>query len=248
MRGPHGHGGGLHAVAAVAAVDSVVHRLDARAKIVGLIGLVVVAATTPVAAWSAFGAYGAALAALVILARLPLGYLLRRMVIELPFLVAALLLVVARGPDEGLTLALRVTLSVLAVVVLTSTTPFPDLLRGFERLRAPRLLVMIVALMWRYLHVIGDEVERMRVAREARGYRPRGLWQARQAVGATIGTLFVRSLERGERVHLAMVSRGYDGGMPAQVTAPLALSPGDVAFGVALLAAAVAGRVLLVHQ
>jgi cobalt/nickel transport system permease protein len=84
------------------------------------------------------------------------------------------------------------------MVLLSSTTPFPVLLHGFEQLRAPRLLVMIVAFMWRYLHVIGDEVTRMRVARQARGYQPRWLWQA-GAVGQTVAALFIRSLERGER-------------------------------------------------
>lgn len=244
MKG-HGHGGSLHEVAAVAELDSPVHRLDPRAKIVGLIGLIVVAATTPIGAWGAFAAYAAALVPLAVVARLPWGYVLRRMAIELPFLAAALLLIWLRGPAEGLTLALRISLSVLAVIVLTSTTPFPELLRGFERLRAPRLLLLIVALMWRYLHVIGDEAERMRVARAARGYQPRGLLQARRAFGATIATLFVRSLERGERVHLAMVSRGYDGGMPVHATAPLVLAPADVAFAAALLLAAIAARILL---
>jgi cobalt/nickel transport system permease protein len=245
VRKRHGHGGGLHEVEAVAALDSPVHRLDPRAKIVGLLGLVVVAATTPVGAWGAFAVYATALVILAGLARLPPGYVLRRMVVEVPFLAAALLLVAVRGPGEGLTLAARVTVSVLAVVVLSSTTQFPDLLAGFERLRAPRLLLMIVALMWRYLHVIGDEADRMRVARDARGYRPRGLWHARHAFGATIAALFTRSLERGERVHLAMASRGYRGGMPAAVTAPLALSSTDVSVAAVLLAAAIAARVLL---
>jgi cobalt/nickel transport system ATP-binding protein/cobalt/nickel transport system permease protein len=226
VRGQHGHGGGLHEVEAIAARDSPLHRLDPRLKIVGLGVLVLAAATTPVGAWEAFAAYAVVLAVLVLLAGLPLRYVARRMVIEVPFLLAALLLIWVRGPSFGLTLAARITLSVLAVIVLSSTTSFPRLLEGFERLRTPRLLVMIVALMWRYLHVIGDEVERMRVAREARGYRPRGLWDARRAFGATIAALFVRSLERGERVHLAMVSRGYDGA--SQAAAPRAPAPAAV--------------------
>jgi cobalt/nickel transport system permease protein len=67
--------------------------------------------------------------------------------------------------------------------------------------------------MVRYLEVIVGEASRMRIARMSRGYDPRWLWQAR-AVAASAGTLFVRSFERGERVHLAMVSRGYAGTMP----------------------------------
>jgi cobalt/nickel transport system permease protein len=245
VRRGHGHGGGLHAVEAVALGHSPIHRLDARAKILALIGFVVVAVTTPPGAWRAFAAYGAVLAVLAAVAKLPPGYVLRRLVVEVPFLIAALVLVWVRGPADGLALAARVTTALLAAVVLSSTTPFPALLQGFERLRVPRLLLVIAAFMWRYLHVVGDEVDRMRVAREARGYRPRTLRQARLPLGGTVAALFIRSLERGERVHLAMTSRGYTGGMPTTVTAPRVLAPRDVAFAAALLAAALAARLLL---
>jgi cobalt/nickel transport system permease protein len=245
VSGGHGHGGALAAVEAAAAGDSPVHRLDPRAKIVGLIGLVVVAVTTPVGAWGSFAVYGLVLLGLVVAARLPLRYVAGRLVVELPFLAAAALLVLVRGPAEGLTLGATITTGVLATVVLSSTTPFPALLRGFERLRAPRLLLLIVAFLWRYLHVIGEEVGRMRIAREARGYRPRTLGQARAGIGSTIATLFLRSLERGERVYLAMTSRGYTGGVPAVVVPAAALRPVDVAFGAALLAAALTARLAL---
>ena len=67
--------------------------------------------------------------------------------------------------------------------------------------------------MVRYADVVTGELHRMRVARESRGHDPRWIWQAK-AVASTAGALFVRSYERGERVYLAMVSRGYDGAMP----------------------------------
>jgi cobalt/nickel transport system permease protein len=68
--------------------------------------------------------------------------------------------------------------------------------------------------MVRYLGIVAGEGRRMHVARQSRGYDPRWLWQAR-GIAASAGTLFVRSYERGERVYLAMLSRGYDGTMPA---------------------------------
>ena len=97
-----------------------------------------------------------------------------------------------------------------ASIVLAATTPVAELLRGLERLRVPRVLVAIAGFMVRYLDVIAGEVRRMRVARLSRGHDPRWIWQAR-AVAASAGTLFIRSYERGERVHLAMLSRGYAG-------------------------------------
>jgi cobalt/nickel transport system permease protein len=88
-----------------------------------------------------------------------------------------------------------------------------ELLAGLERLRLPRALTTIAGFMVRYADVIADEVRRMRIARISRGHDPRWIWQAR-AVASSAGTLFIRSYERGERVYLAMVSRGYTGSMP----------------------------------
>ena len=86
----------------------------------------------------------------------------------------------------------------------------PEFLRGFERLHMPRAFTSTLSFMIRYLDVIADEMRRMQVARESRGYDPRWIWQAK-AVAASAGALFIRSYERGERVYLAMLSRGYDG-------------------------------------
>jgi cobalt/nickel transport system permease protein len=76
------------------------------------------------------------------------------------------------------------------------------------------VITAIAGFMVRYLGIVAGEGRRMHVARQSRGYDPRWLWQAR-GIAASAGTLFVRSYERGERVYLAMLSRGYDGTMPA---------------------------------
>jgi cobalt/nickel transport system permease protein len=243
MSGRHLHGASTEAVAAG---DSPVHRLDARVKIAGLLGLVIVSVSTPPGAWPAFAAYGAILVALVVAARLPARFVLTRMTVEVPFLAAAAILPFT-APDGGTlagTVASKATIGVLATVVLSATTPFPLLLRGFEALRAPRPVVLIVALLWRYLHVLGHELTRMRIARDARCYRGRWLWQAGSA-GALLATLFIRSLERGERVHLAMLSRGYDGGVPLPAGDRLVMRTADVAFAVLLAAAVATVRVAL---
>jgi cobalt/nickel transport system permease protein len=245
VSGAHGHSAG--GVEAVAAGDSPVHRLDPRVKIIGLLLVAVVAASTPAGAWAALVAYVVIGVALAVAARLPLRHTLRRMTIEIPFLFGALVLalVAADGGMRGGTLALKLTASVLAMIVLSSTTPFPRLLHGFEALRAPRMLVLIVSFMWRYLHVLGEEWHRMRVAREARGHRARWLWQER-SIGPLIATLFLRSLQRGERVYLAMASRGFSGGVPATVMAPSVLRTADVAFVAALALLLLAARTTLV--
>jgi cobalt/nickel transport system permease protein len=104
-------------------------------------------------------------------------------------------------------------------LLLAATTPMRDLITGLDRLRCPQIVVQIATFMLRYLDVIGAEARRMRVARLSRGYDPRFVWQVR-AFAASIGTLFLRAFERGERVYLAMVSRGYTGRLPAPDRAP----------------------------
>jgi cobalt/nickel transport system permease protein len=78
----------------------------------------------------------------------------------------------------------------------------------------PNLLVQIATFMLRYLNVINDEMERMSVARSSRGFEARGIkdWKF---LASAAGALFIRSYERGERVHLSMISRGYEGTLPA---------------------------------
>jgi cobalt/nickel transport system permease protein len=110
----------------------------------------------------------------------------------------------------------RTLLAVQAAVILTATTRFPDLIWALGSLRLPRPLVATIAFMYRYLFVLVDESLRMLRARTSRSAVRRGRrgpsvrWQARVA-GGMVGSLFLRSLERSERVYAAMVSRGYDG-------------------------------------
>ena len=67
--------------------------------------------------------------------------------------------------------------------------------------------------MFRYLEVVTGELRRIKIARDSRGFQARSIRQWRVLAG-TLGALFIRSYERGERVHLAMLSRGYAGRLP----------------------------------
>ena len=91
----------------------------------------------------------------------------------------------------------------------------------------PRLLTLIAAFMYRYLFVITGEARRMRVALAARGYRPRHALQA-AAIGRVATALFLRTFERGERVYVAMLARGYAGATPR--LRALAFARADVLF------------------
>ena len=113
----------------------------------------------------------------------------------------------------GIALLVKGTLGVIASLTLAATTEPQDLLAGLERLRLPQQLVQIMAFMVRYLDVVTGEMQRMKVARESRGFSARNPrhWPV---LARSAGALFIRSYERGERVHLAMLSRGYTGTLP----------------------------------
>ncbi len=210
-------------------IDSPVHRLDPRAKLVGCIALVIICVTTPPDLYAAFAAYLGLEIVLVVLSRLPWRHVLKRMLIVLPFIlaVAVFLPFFDRGGGSynlgplalsahGLlvlwNVAAKSTVSVLAGSIMSSTTPFPELLKGMEKLKLPRLLTTIMSFMYRYIFVLTDELQRMRRARDSRGWSGKWLWQSK-VIGHMIAALFLRSYERGERVYAAMLARGYDGGV-----------------------------------
>ena len=223
----HAHGDGLDSL--YVAGDSPVHRVAPEVKIAATVAYVFAVVATPREALWAFAADAALLACVVGLAGLPAALVARRLRIEIPFLLfAAFMPFTGAGPrvdifgvslsEPGLWAAWNIvakgTLGVAASIVLAATTPVADLLRGLGRLHVPRVVTAIAGFMVRYLGIVAGEARRMHVARQSRGYDPRWLWQAR-GMAASTGTLFVRSYERGERVYLAMVARGYEGTMPA---------------------------------
>ena len=207
---------------------SVVHRLAPEAKVVAVLAFVICVALTPPDALWVFTIDAVALLVVARLADVRYRFLFARMLVVLPFVVFAFLLpFIADGERttvlgvsvavEGLrgmtTILSRSLLGVAASVLLAATTEVPRILRGLERLRVPPVLTAIAAFMLRYLEVIAGELGRMRRAMTARGYDPRWLWQAKP-IAASAGALFIRSYERGERVHAAMLARGWNGAMP----------------------------------
>ena len=218
-----GHGHKLHFHG-----HSWLHRAPAHLKLLGLLAFMLVVVATPKDWYPAYGLYLLVLAGVVATSQVPPAYLLKRMVVEVPFLVFALLMpLIATGPrtevlglslsEAGLlaawALLAKGTLGVLASLTLAATTEPRALLFGLERLRVPDLLVQIMGFMVRYLDVVGAEMGRMKVARESRGFTARDPrhWPV---LARSSGALFIRSYERGERVHLAMLSRGYTGTLP----------------------------------
>ncbi|MEZ4503694.1 MAG: cobalt ECF transporter T component CbiQ [Dehalococcoidia bacterium] len=215
--------------------ESALHRADARAKFLGTVAYIFVVTSTREGDWLALALLLVPVIVLVGISRLGYGFVLRRTFLALPFVAAALPLIFTRAgetvftmpivgwtaSDEGLiavaSIMARSWVAVGVAAVFVACTPPAELLRALRWLRVPRLLVSTLFFTYRYLFVIGDEGQRMLRARASRsasmaGHRAGGsvTWRAKVA-GHMVGSLFVRSLERSERVYAAMQSRGYSG-------------------------------------
>jgi cobalt/nickel transport system permease protein len=240
--------GSAHGAEPEAVVETALHRAPAECKVLATVLFVLAVALVP--RGDVFWPYAidaALLLAVAAAARTSPRLLAGRLAIEAPFVLFVVLLPIVSG-RAGVWLALgilcKATLAVLATGVLAWTTPAPDILRGAERLGAPRQLTAIAGFALRYLQVLLDELRRMRLARAQRGDEARWLWQA-QGLGRTLGALAVRTFERGERVHAAMLARGYDGRLPALELAPRAPAvawPLALALPVAAVAVLAAAR------
>jgi cobalt/nickel transport system permease protein len=234
------------------------YELDARAKILAMIGLTVVVVTTPARAMWAFALYAALLVFLIGLSRVPLGYVLKRLLIVLPVLLMVAVFLpffhqAGQGSyslgglsvsNEGLMVlwnaGAKALLSILSITVLGATTRFAGMVAGFERLHAPKVFVLIVSFMYRYSFVFADEAARMRRAMASRNFRARWLGNV-PALGLMLGALFLRSYGRGERVYVAMLSRGYEG--TVRLGSDTDFGPAEAAFTGAILATAIAIRI-----
>jgi cobalt/nickel transport system permease protein len=211
---------------------SVAHLLPSHLKILAVLAFISVSVSTPITRWPAFIVFFLLLVATAYASKIPLLLLFKRALIEIPFIFFAILMpffgtgekfeiagieLYREGLLAGISIVVKGTLGVLAAVILSTTTTAREILRGLERLKLPAVMVQIASFMLRYVNVISDEMERMKVARESRGFIATGIkhWKV---IATSAAALFIRSYERGERVHLAMLSRGFDGNLPTLVT------------------------------
>ena len=243
-----------------------------RVKLVVTFAFIVATTSIPPGKWPAFGVMILLVWSAATLSRIGLVRVFTRSLVAVPFILIALptvftkpgapvfeldlLLFSATATGDGVAFFLSVLLkswtAVTAAVLLTSTTEAFALLGGLRSLRLPAILVAIVMLMYRYLFVIVDEAQRMLRARSARsasvGPDSGGtiLWRAKGA-GGMAGSLFIRTLDRSERIYLAMLSRGYDGNIRQRDSRPVGrLAAAQITAALALFAiVAVSARVLI---
>ena len=244
-----------------------IHRMDGRVKLPVALLYIFAISLTRQAEWSMLLVLAAPIVIVTALARFSPDFMLRRSILALPFVLAAVPLVFTRpGPTVGsvpflgwpvshdgieavLTICARSWLSVLVAVLLTGTTPAIELLRALRTLRVPRLIIATVFFAYRYFFVIGEEASRLLRARDSRsaaleGQRAGGSIRWRAAVaGHMVGSLFTRSIERSDRVYAAMQARGFNGDLRF-LTEP-GVRTSDVAWATLVVAYALGAQVMV---
>lgn len=236
------------------------HRRDARAKIISFFALIIICVTTLARAYLAFAGYLLIVLLVLFFSRLPLKQVVERSLVIVPFVLMVAIFIPFLNPDEGgggynlgsLTISkggllvlwnvvIKSYIGVLCMILLSSTTPFHKLMEGFRQLKVPGILINVAAFMYRYLFVVVDEAIRMKRARDSRNFGGRWIWHSK-VIGHMIGTLFLRSYERGERVYWAMLARGYDGEIRTLDRQRVSIS--DILFAGAILVSTVLIRAL----
>lgn len=197
---------------------SVLHSRDARAKFLALLAFLVAVATNPAEAQAHIALFAAILAAAIGLSRLPPLAVLLRAAAILPFSVTfAAVSWLAGDPARAAALVEKSYLSAAAVLVLVGTTPLPNLLRALESLGTPRLLILVIQFLYRYLFVISEQAQHMRLAAQCRSASGRSRLVRRsrfRAAAGALSVLFARSYLRAEGIHRAMIARGFSGRFP----------------------------------
>ena len=194
---------------------SLLHRRDPRAKLAAAALFLIVLGT----AHRNLPALAAALAFLLgaglVLAKLPIGGALLRSTVVLPFtLIFGAICWVGGDPGRGIAIVLKSYLSALAVLLLVSTTPLPDLLQALESFGTPRFLLMVAQFIYRYLFVISEEAQHMSKAAASRGATAASLTGNRdrfRAAAGALAVLFARSYGRAGDIHRAMLARSFPG-------------------------------------
>ena len=213
-------------------LDSVIHRLDPRAKIIGIGILILFIMLSDILLPRNFLSLGILLTGLVLLSQVPFSFVVKRSLIIIPFsvMIAFFLPFAKEGhvlyqfdsgffsfrvTQEGILLFMAIVtksfLAIVATVLLTATIPFSHLLHALGALKCPRMILLVLSFMYRYVFVIEDEFMKMRRAKLSRSVNV-SLRQEISTLANMLGVLFLRSYERAESVYLAMCSRGFSGG------------------------------------
>lgn len=204
--------------------DSLVHRLDARAKVLVTIFFIISVVSFEKHELGALLPYFVFPAVMLALSDLPLLYIIKKIALICPFVLAVGIfnpiiereIIISIGPFgisggwlSFYSIIVRSILTVGAGFILVGTTGFTAVCQTLQRLGMPRVFAMQLLFLYRYIFVLTEEGNRVSRAREMRSFGKRGLGV--KSFGSMLGHLLLRTWQRAERIHLSMLTRGFTG-------------------------------------
>ncbi len=254
MRGIEAALGDIRNLDAMALRETTVHRVDPRAKLVAtavFLTCVLSFERYEISALLPFVLYPLAMASL---GGIPMGYVARKAALVSPFALLVALpslfiersaafaagpVVLSAGVLSFTSVLVRFALTVGTTIVLVGVTSFEGLCVGLRKLGVPEVMVVQLLLLYRYIFVLADEASRVARARDLRSFGRRG--RDMKTFASITGHMLLRTIDRGDRIHGAMRSRGFTG--EVRLLNRLELRRSDLAFGLGWSAAFVAMRV-----
>ena len=209
--------------------DSPIHRLDARVKFIITVVFTAVVISMPRTSVSILFCYAVGPFVVLVMGGIPLRFVAKHILVVSPFVLVLALTspwydrtaaAVAFGPWIWHTtvgwfrcwsILGKFVVTMLALIALISTTRFANLLAGLQRLGAPRLLVVQMGFLYRYIFLLIDSAHHILQARAARSAGGVSFGRGVKFGAAMVGSLFVRSIDAAEHINAAMQARGFDG-------------------------------------
>ncbi|MFH1612919.1 MAG: cobalt ECF transporter T component CbiQ [bacterium] len=210
-------------------LKSPIHQLDPRSKIIFFLLYIFFVITILPNDFLQFIAYFIIMFIVILISRIPLIYILKRTCVIIPFILLIAIFIpfskktqIENSYNIGYlfvshnrlwifwNMLIKSFLTILAMIVLSSTTKFSTLLKGLEFFKIPKILIMLLSFMYRYIFVLIDEAQRIEHARNSRYFGGEYLRQIK-TIGNIIGCLFIKTYERGEKIYQSMLSRGFNG-------------------------------------
>lgn len=227
--------------------DSIIHRIDPRVKFVSVIIFTIAVISLPKTAVSILACFAIWPFAMIVLAGIPISYVLKQIIIVSPFILMLALTSIyydttpatrAFGPFtftvrvgvlRCISIILKFSITIAALMSLICTTKFNILLNGLGKMGMPKILIIQLGLIYRYIFMLIDKVQQILRARNIRRLRNLGFKKELKVAGSMVGSLFISSLETSSRVNMAMEARGFEGDF--KTISHLQISSKDYIFG-----------------
>ena len=209
--------------------DSPVHRLDSRTKLLTVFIFTMIVLSLPRTSISILICYAVGPFTVLVLGRIPLKFTFKQVLLVSPFVLVLALTCpfydrtptsTAFGPFTWQTtigwlrcfsILGKFTVTMLALIALVSTTRFADILTALQKFAIPRLLIIQLGFLYRYIFVLIDSAHHILRARAGRKLRNLSFKAELKTASAMLGSLFIRSIDTAERINIAMHARGFDG-------------------------------------